>query len=349
MRQWIKQLAKGSNRAKDLTYDDAWSAAHSIFNGEATDVQLAAFLIAQRIKKESPEEVAAFVHFLRERAMTIPLPEQITSQLIDFSGPYDGRKTFAVTVPVSILLAESGMPVYLHSSDTLPPKRGSTLKAIFEQLQIPVQSTAEDIATSIKEYNIGFGWTESLCQPLSKIRHVREQIEVRSFINIVEKLLNLSHAQSIMLGIFHKSVLNTNVTSIRNLGFKKAYIVQGAEGSEDMPIHRKSFVYEVTKEEVNHIELDPQSYGLHEAKDDQKESLTLQDQVKLMEAILHGEEAEELTYFRKQVIYNAAARYYFYGNAASMEEGIERVIEQLKNKRGAHHLDKWRQSFRSTK
>ncbi|MBU9711886.1 anthranilate phosphoribosyltransferase [Evansella tamaricis] len=342
MKQWIKEVAKGKKRARDLTYEEGLAAANSIITGEATDIQVAAFLIAQRLKNESPEELAAFVHAFREASETIPLSQDIQERLIDFSGPYDGRKTFAATIPVSILLAENGIPVFLHSSDTLPPKYGSTLKSILGELGIAYDLTPSHIAASIEGNNIGFAWTEALCPPLARIRKVREEIGVRSFINMVEKLLNITNSNAIMLGIFHKTVLDTNVANLRGQNFKKSYIVQGTEGSEDLPIHRKSFVYEVTEDNVRNVDLDPEDYGLFFRKDPEKEVLTLEDQVRLITAILNGESSEDLAYYRNQVIFNAAARYYFYGTTSSVEEGIDLATSQLKARKGAIHLEKWR-------
>ncbi|MDQ0256196.1 anthranilate phosphoribosyltransferase [Evansella vedderi] len=349
MKQWIKEVAKGKKRARDLSYDEATLACKSIIAGEATDVQVASFLIAERLKTESPDEVAAFVHSFRGSARKITLSKKVSNKLIDFSGPYDGRKTFAATIPVSILLAESGIPVYLHGSDTLPPKYGSSLKEIIEQLQIPVDLTAEQVARSIEDNNIGFAWTEYLCPPLALLRSIREEMEVRTFINIVEKLLNLADSYAIMLGIFHKTVLDTNVANLRRLNFQKAYIVQGAEGSEDLPIHRKSFMYEVTPDEVRPFDLDPAQYRLHYRKDPAKEIINIQEQTYIISAILHGESFPELDYYRNQVIFNTAVRYFLYSNVPSIEDGVALTLEQLRRGKGADHLEKWRTSIKGLK
>ncbi|MBU9722573.1 MULTISPECIES: anthranilate phosphoribosyltransferase [Bacillaceae] len=342
MKEWIKEVAKGKKRARDLNFDEGLAAANSIINGEATDVQIAAFLIAQRLKTESPEEVAAFVHAFRRATETIPLSEETRKNLVDFSGPYDGRKTFAATVPVSILLAESGIPVFLHSSDTLPPKNGSTIKDVLQGLDLPVDLTGEQIASSIETNHIGFSWTESLCPPLARVRHIRKEIGVRSFLNMVEKLLNQANANSIMLGIFHKTVLDTNVDNLRLLQFDKSYIVQGAEGSEDLPIHRKSFIYEVTPDQVHNRDLDPADYGLFCRRDPEKEAISLQEQVQIIHSLLEGDNSEKLTYYRNQVIFNAAARYTLFGKTSSIEAGIDLATEQLEAQKGAAHLNRWR-------
>ncbi|WP_078578162.1 anthranilate phosphoribosyltransferase [Salipaludibacillus agaradhaerens] len=344
MKQWIKEVAKGKKRARDLTFDEASQAAQSIIDGEATDIQVAAFLIAQRLKNESPDELAAFVTQFRQAASLIPISPDKRQQLIDFSGPYDGRKTFAATIPSALLMAAERIPVFLHSSDTLPPKYGSSLKSILDELGVTPDLDADSIGQSIDKHCIGFAHTEQLCQPLANVRHIREEIGVRSFINMAEKLLNLSNAPSVMLGIFHKTVLDTNVDNLRRLNFQKAFIVQGAEGSEDLPIHRKSFIYEITEDTVISRDLDPADYHLSCRKDPDKEVLTLQEQAELIEAIVAGETSDNLTYYRNQVIFNTAARYYLFGKVRSLAEGIDLTMSQLEDGSGRDQLQKW-QSF----
>lgn len=345
MKEWIKEVARGKKGSRDLNYEEAALAAQTIVEGKATDAQIAALLIAERLKGESADEVLAFVHQFREVSQKIPVSLSTRRKLLDFAGPYNGRKTFAATIPVAILLAESGLPVYLHSSDSLPPKKGTALKDIVERLGIPVDLSAEQIAYSIERVGLGFAWTEKLCQPLAQIRHVREEIGVRSFLNTAEKILNLANSHAHMVGIFHKTVVDLNVAVLRALGFAQAHIVQGAEGSEDLPIHRLSFIYEVTQDTVRSFEVDPSDYGLKQKRDPLKENLTIEEQANIICSILEGEESEELDYYRSQVLYNAGVRYFLFGQTDSIEAGIAKAEHQLKHKKGAAHLDLWRKTL----
>lgn len=342
MKQFIKEVARGKKGARDLTYEEAYEAAQLIVEGKATDAQIAALLIAERLKGESDNEMIAFVESFRAASSKIPVSASSRKRLIDFAGPYNGRKTFAATIPVAILLAEHGLPVYLHSSDTLPPKKGTALKEIISGLGIPVDLTAEQIAASIDTTNIGFASTEQLCPTLAQIRHVREEIGVRSFLNTAEKTLNLAGSHSVMVGVFHKTVIDVNVANLRAQGFEKAYIVQGSEGSEDLPIHRKSFLYEVTQDQVRSFDIDPEDFGLKHKRDPQKEGITLEEQVICIQRILEGEVTEELEYYRSQVLFNTGVRYFLFGQTPSIEAGIDLAKDQLSQKRGATHLALWR-------
>ncbi|MGO4886992.1 anthranilate phosphoribosyltransferase [Anaerobacillus sp. MEB173] len=342
MKQWIRAVGRGRNGARDLTLAEATEAAKLIVAGNSTEAQTAAFLIAERIKKETPDELLAFATEFGHASRKIHLSSAKSSETIDFAGPYDGRKTFAATVPVSILLAERGLPVFLHGIDTLPPKYGSTLKAIFEKLKVPVEASAKQIAQSIEEVNIGFAWTEKFCPPLAAIRPVREQIGLRTIINTTEKLLNLTNANSVMIGVFHKSAVDKLIPIFQKLSYKYSYIVQGADGSEDLPIHRKSFIYKVSQSTVDQMTINPEDFGLKHEKSEEKESLTLDQQVSIITKIVEGDSSEELAYYRDQVIFNAGIRYYLFGKSASIEEGIAYAKQQLSGKKAFLHLQTWR-------
>ncbi|MDQ0256609.1 anthranilate phosphoribosyltransferase [Evansella vedderi] len=342
MKEWIKIVARGKKNSRDLTYEQALEAAKTIAAGEATEAQVAAFLVAQRLKTESVNEVLAFTKSFRDASETIPLKEGIRERCIDFAGAYTGRNTFAATIPVSILLAANGLPVYFHSSDSLPPRNGVSLKDIVTQLGIETDLSSEQVGRSIEQVNIGFGWTEKFVPPLAAIRSVREEIGVRSFINTVEKLLNLTGSTRGMTGIFHKTVVDLNASLIEQQGFQEGYIVQGVEGTEDLPVYRKSIFYEVKDEKTRSFQVDPKEYGFCHKREEEKENLTAAEQARLIRSILEGDNTEAIQYYRDQVLLNAGIRYYLFGVTETIDEGIEGANTQLEQQKGADHLEKWR-------
>ncbi|MEB3101803.1 anthranilate phosphoribosyltransferase [Ferviditalea candida] len=341
MQQWIKEVARGKKGSRDLTYQEAMEAASAVIAGKATDAQLAAFLIAERVKTESAYEVLAFVKRLRENSTAIPVSASVRRHLLDLAGPYTGRNTFAATIPVAVLMAESGIPVYLHGSDSLPPKYGTSLKEILAGLGIAADLAAEQIADSIETLGIGFAWTEKLSPPLYRMRKVRLEIGVRTLLNTAEKNLNLAGAHAVMAGVFHKTVVDMNAAVLQRLGYQKTFIVQGAEGSEDLPNHRPGFIYEATEDGVRSWIVDPEDYGLKHKKDPERQMLALEHQVELIRRILEGEVSAELQDCRDQVLLNAGVRYHLLGKTSSIREGIELAAEQLMRGKGASFLEAW--------
>lgn len=124
----LKEVARGKRGARDLSYDEAYYAAESILGQTASPVQIGAFLIAERIKLESIEELEAFVTVCRKVAHREPV-----QQGLDCAGPYDGRtNSFVATFPTAFLLSAAGVPVTLHGSRSLPPKWGVRCRTLFK-------------------------------------------------------------------------------------------------------------------------------------------------------------------------------------------------------------------------
>ncbi|MED4803674.1 anthranilate phosphoribosyltransferase [Bacillus atrophaeus] len=341
MQQWIKEVARGKRGAKDLSYEQAKLAAETLFSKEATDVQIAAFLIAERIKTETPDELLAITEAMRAGAAVLQLPSDVRNSVIDFAGPYTGRQSFLATIPVSILLAESGIPAFLHSSDTLPPKYAISIKAVLDKLGVKTDSSPEQTAKTVRELNIGFASAEIFWQPFSRFRTIRDDIGVRTVLNTAEKLLNYAGAANIMMGAFHRTAIQNIYPVFEKLRYEQAFIVQGAEGSEDVPVHRNSFVFTISGSDMSSFILKPEDYGLKADESAFDKTLTAESQAKKITALLSGNEDPSLDYERKQVLMNAALRYYLFGHTASIEEGAELAKSQLRQKRGLRTLERW--------
>lgn len=344
MKQFIKEVARGKRGSKDLSYEEAELAANEIIQGNATDAQLSAFLIAQRLKVESPEELLAFVKQFSDHTTKLSLSSKLKKEIVDFAGAYTGRNSFAATIPVSILLSEQGLPVFLHSSDSLPPKYGTALKEIVRKLGISHEQNADELKTSIEKNNIGFASAEVFNPTLSEIRKVREEIGVRTLFNTVEKLLNISNAKSIMLGAYHKTAINKIIPIFKGLDFDQVFIVQGVEGSEDLPVYRNSFVYKINGDEAESLIVSPKEYGFNFGKDEVNEKLSLDEQVQIIEKVLSGVQAEEISAYRSQVLFNTGIRSYLFGLTDSIEDGINKAEQQLNDGIGTKQLEKWRNS-----
>ncbi|MDN4074469.1 anthranilate phosphoribosyltransferase [Fictibacillus terranigra] len=340
MQQWIKEVGRGKRGAKDLTYEEALKAAACITEGEATDAQIAAFFMAERIKMETPDELLAFIHEFRNHTGHLT---RNTRKILDCAGPYNGRNSFAATIPVSILLSQQGLPVFLHADESLPPKHGTSLKTILEHLKVPVAQNLKEIESSLDRTAIGFGWTEKLCPPLGSLRDIRKEIGVRTIMNTVEKLLDISSAAYIILGVFHRTAVNKIIPSLQRLNYEKAFIVQGAEGSEDLPVHRSSFIYEVTREKSESIIINPEDYGIKHAKEINKERLTPAEQTTIIESVLAGERSEKLIPYRNQVVLNAGLRFYILGHTQSVAKGTALAEQLLNDRKGLEQLQSWQQ------
>ncbi|MFP7296615.1 anthranilate phosphoribosyltransferase [Neobacillus niacini] len=339
MQQWLKEVARGKRGSKDLDYQQTKEVAQSIIHGEATDAQIAAYLIALRLKTESPEELLAFVHVFSEHSEKVEMSQQ---PIIDLASPYNGRNTFMGSIPAAILMAEQGLPVFLHGSDALPPKYGIAMKDILSLLGVDISQNAVSLTKTITKAGIAFASTEEYCDSLRKLRKIRKELGVRTLLNTVEKLLNLANAESLLMGAFHRTAINKIAPIFKGLSYKNVYVVQGMEGSEDLPVHRNSFIYKITDNEIDSFIVKPEEFGLSAPEMEKDVKLTAKEQSEITMAILSGEKSKILQYYTNQVVFNTGLRFYLFGAAQSIGEGIEIVKEQLKEQKGLRQLEKWK-------
>jgi anthranilate phosphoribosyltransferase len=338
MQQWLKEVARGKRGSKDLDYHQTKEVAQAIINGDATDAQIAGYLIALRLKSESPEELLAFVHAFGDHSEKLESTQQ---PIIDLASPYNGRNTFMGSIPTAILMAEHGLPVFLHGSDALPPKYGVAMKEILARIGVDISLNAASLLKTITEAGIAFASTEEFSNSLGKLRKIRKELGVRTLLNTVEKLLNLANAESIMMGAYHRTAINKIAPIFKGLSYKNVYVVQGMEGSEDLPVHRNSFIFKITENEMKSSIVNPEEFGLLAPEMDKDIKLTAKEQSDITMAILSGENSKILQYYYNQVVFNTGIRYHLFGDAASIGEGIEIAKEQIREQKGLRQLKKW--------
>lgn len=310
----LKEVGRGKRGARDLTYEEALEAAEAILGQAATPAQIGAFFIAERIKMESVEELEAFVNVCRKHAFRSPLQEGI-----DCAGPYDGRKTtFYATFPTAFLLAAAGLPVTLHGTRSLPPKWGITLTDLLLELGIDAGKLGrERTVQAAVQTGVLFVPAESWCPPLGELRSIREELGMRTVLNTAEKLIDYAHSPYLAFGVYHNTVFDRLSRLLTKLNYRKAIIVQGAEGSEDLFIDRPTRTFIVENGESQLHVIDPEAFGF----DTPVPSVewTPAEHIRVTEAVLKGE--AELG-FINQTLLNAAVRLHLAGRVNSIEEGL---------------------------
>lgn len=336
----LKEVGRGKRGARDLSYTEAMAAAEWIIERKATPAQIGAFFVAERMKMESVEELEAFVKVLRERAHRSPAHAGL-----DCAGPYDGRKSsFYATFPTAFLLAAAGLPVTLHGMAPLPPKWGVTLMDLLRQKSIDPASVSPELAMKAAELTgVLLVDAEQWCPPLRSLRPLREELGMRTILNTAEKLLDYSHSPYIVYGVFHGTVFDRMGHLMENLNYRKALIVQGAEGSEDLFIHRPTRVHLVQNGESHMHMIDPETFGMEAAPPDK--DWTASEQLQVTEEVLQG---QGHIAFTNQVLLNAAVRLHLSDKADSIEQGIYICKSLLDNGSAWNVYERWHRGLSSS-
>lgn len=303
MQTLLKTLGKKKN-VRDLEPLEAEEAARLVVEGRATDIQVAAFLMAMRIKGESPEEFVAMTRALRARSQSVRPLRPVSLEL---GGPFDGREsTFAAGIATALVLAATGEVVALAGTDTLPPKHGVTTRDVLKAMALPESPVADAPASArhaeacLDAHGIAYLHLEDLCPPLARLRPIREQFGLRTMINTVEKHIDVTGAAVALSGVFHGNVMEAVSELQRALGYQKGLVVQGAEGSAEPHLGRRTNLSRLSEGIIVRDVLDPAALGLGAAAAE-NESLTAADQARRTLAVLAGAPGAD----RDRVLLNA--------------------------------------------
>lgn len=338
----LKEVARGKRGARDLTYEESLAAAEAILTLQATPAQIGAFFIAERVKLESVEELEAFVAVCRKYAHRAPVPDGI-----DCAGPYDGRKSsFIATFATAFLLASAGLPATLHGMASLPPKWGVTLHDILGEAGINAELLSHEQAQhAARETGVLYVPAEQWCPPLKRLRAIREELGMRTALNTAEKLINYAHSPYTVFGVYHNTVFDRLARLLVKLQYRKALIVQGPEGSEDLFIDRPTRTYKVEDGQFQLHIIDPETLGLDMPLPSQT-VWTAGEQLRVTEAVLRGE--ADMAYCN-QVLLNGAVRLHIADRVNSVEEGLYTCKSLLDSGRAWDVYAKWREALSPAK
>lgn len=334
MIELLKEVGRGKRGARDLTYGEARLAAERILAGEATDAQIGAFLVAERIKMESADEIAAFAEALRRGSLKHPM-----RGAVDCAGPYDGRtKSFYATLPTAFVLAACDVPATLHGSRPLPPKWGVTLPDVISRWGVDVETGAglDRLLRAADASGFLFVPAELGCPQLASMRDIRAQLGLRTVFNSAEKLLRYSDAPYLVFGVFHGTVFDKMAQLVDRLGYKRAMIAQGCEGSEDLPVHKRSRLFVVQDGAAELMIVDPEVYQLQGEDDDSEWSADRQAETAL--AVLRGAAPPAYT---DMTILNGGVRLWLAGAAGTIDEGLDIARVTLSSGQAYQKFAQW--------
>ena len=345
----LRDLGQGPTRGRSLTREEARYALDQILDGRATPAQAGAFLLLQRYKGETPDELLGFVDAVRGRATTRLIHPQVQG-LLDVGSPYDGRLRSIVVSPAAcIVVAACGVPVLMHGERDMPPKHGLPVGDVLDALGVPTDLPPEAVERSIEQVGIGYLRQTHFAPDLVAVKWLREEIALRSPLNMVEKMYDPADAPYHLIGLTHLPYLEKLGGALPGMGFRKTALVQGLEGNEDLTTNRGVRIIEFEGEgeaTKNEYRVNAGDYGLAPAK---AEDLAPGQEVdgrpaaersaRLALQALQGEAPDA---WRDLVVFNAGFRIYLVGRADDLGDGVDQARAAIDGGRAWQVLERWR-------
>jgi len=331
MKRWIRQVSEG----RDLLAEEAADAMMCIMDGQATDVQIAALLMALRMKGETVDEIAAFARVMRARAVRVSLPGD---NLVDLCGTGgDGTGSINVSTLAALVVASEGVKVAKHGNRSVSSRCGSA--DLLEALGVRLDPPAEILGRCLEEAGMCFLFAPSLHPAMAHAAPARREMGVRTLFNLLGPLTNPARVTRQLLGVFDPAWTEPLAHVLGTLGVERALVVHGAGGMDELSLSGPTRISELLGGEVRTYEVVPEDFKLERADLADVEGGEVQDNVAVARRILDGEDGAP----SRLVALNAGAALLAAGKVDRMATGVERARESLQTGRAATVLERLRQ------
>lgn len=314
----LNQLING----QDLSFAEMQALMRQVMSGELTHAQMAAMLVALRIKGESVDEIAAAASVMRE--LSTKVATLASPHLIDTCGTGgDGIQTFNVSTVSALVAAAAGAKVAKHGGRSVSSSCGSA--DVLEALGVNVNLTPAQVANAVEEIGIGFMFAPNHHSAMKHAAPVRRELGVRTLFNLLGPLTNPANAKRQIMGVFSPALTVKLAQVLQQLGSEHVLVVCGADGMDEISFTGDSHVAELRNGQVSAYTINPGQFGLplHSLASIQIDNA---EQSKAMIlAVLNG----ELGAARDIVLLNAGAAIYVAGLADSLAAGINKAAEVI--------------------
>ncbi len=317
---------------REIFPDEMESLMRMIMRGEMTPVMSAALVTALRVKKETIGEITAAARVMREFAQRVEVDGG--PHFIDIVGTGgDGSHTFNISTASMFVAAAAGARVAKHGNRSVSSSSGSA--DVLEQLGANIMLQPEQVASCIEETGLGFMFAPSHHPAMKNVGPVRKELGVRTIFNILGPLTNPADAPNILLGVFHPDLVGIHVRALQQLGAKRAMVVWGKDGMDEISLGASTMVGELRDGKVSEYEIHPEDFGLAMQSHRQLvvgnagESRTM-----LLDALGGRNDTA-----RDIVILNAGAALYVCGLADDVPAGITLAREAIGSGAASRKLD----------
>ena len=320
----IKEAIVSLSKKQDLPYETAEAVMHEIMTGEASPVQMSAYLTALSLKGETTEEITASAYGMRSHCIRL-LHDEDALEIVGTGG--DGANTFNISTAAAIITAAAGIPVAKHGNRSASGKCGAAdvLEALGVNIGIPPEKSAE----LLKNIGICFLFAQNYHIAMKYVAPIRRELAIRTVFNILGPLTNPAGARMELMGVYDRELLEPLARVLCNLGVKSAMLVHGEDGLDEISLSAPTLVCEAKNGWIRSYTIKPEQFGFKRCAKSDMEGGSPSENAEILKAVLGGEKGSK----RNAAVLNAAAALYISGKYESIEDSVkvaENVIDNGK-------------------
>lgn len=360
----LDALHRLANHGESLSRDQARDVMAEVLTGQCTDAQIAALLIALRMKGESVEEIVGFAEAIRAAAAPLPIERAIRngsateavavsgtgrdalaedpiadssltdSPLVDTSGTGgDASGTFNISTATALVTAGAGVRVAKHGNRSISSKCGSA--DVVEALGVNIQLSPERSAQCLREVGICFLYAPNLHPAMKQVQAVRRELRMRTMFNLLGPLTNPARASGQVVGVYSLDLVEKLAEALSMLGLRRALVVHGLDGLDEITITGPTRVAEAREGAVRSYEVEPEEFGMNRAAIGEISGGDAKENAAIIQAVLDGEKSPR----RDVVVLNAAAALVAAGRADHIAAAIPLAATSIDSGAAAEKLE----------
>lgn len=323
----IKLAAK-----EDLSYEMAMGAMDEIMGGEATPVQMSAFLTAMSMKGETIEEITACAAGMRKHCVRL-LNDMDLLEIVGTGG--DHSNSFNISTTASVIVSAAGVPVAKHGNRAASSKSGAA--DCLEALGVKISLTPEQSREILDQINLCFLFAQNYHLSMKYVAPVRKELGIRTIFNILGPLTNPAGASMQLMGVYEEALVEPMAKVLMNLGVKKGMVVYGQDCLDEISLSAPTTVGEFRNGSFRKYVITPEDYGFERCKKEDLQGGTPEENAAITRAILQGEKGPK----RNAVVLNAAAGLMIGKDGMDLKEAIREIEQVIDSGKAAEQLEKF--------
>jgi anthranilate phosphoribosyltransferase len=326
----FKPFVARAASGKPLSADEAEASFGALLEGEATPAQIAAFLMALRMRGETVDEIKGAVTAMRRRMVSVIAPAD-AMDIVGTGGDHSG--SYNVSTLAAIVTAACGVPVAKHGNSAASSLSGSA--DVLSELGVKIGLSADGVSACLAQANIAFMMAKSHHPAMRHVGPVRVEMGTRTIFNLLGPLSNPASVKRLLLGVFDRSWMRPMAEVLHALGAERVLVVHGADGLDELTTTTKTHCVELKDGQITTYDVDPAEAGLPLANPVDLKGGNPAHNAAALRAVLGGQKGA----YRDIALLNSAAALMVAGKAQTIAEGMATATEALDSGKAAKTLE----------
>ncbi len=344
----VEALHRLADHRESLSREEARATMAEILSGGASDAQIAALLVALHMKGETVDEIVGFAEAIRATATALPVAQNSTvdvsgtgrdvtpahakparagdpgDALVDTCGTGgDASGTFNISTATALVVAGASVRVAKHGNRSISSKCGSA--DVIEALGVRIDLPAARVAACLERVGIAFLYAPALHSAMKYVQPARRELRLRTVFNLLGPLTNPARASAQVVGVYSAELADKVAEALSRLGVRRALVVHGSDGLDEITITGSTRVAEVRGGQVHTYEVTPEQFGLGRAPLHEIAGGDAAANAAIIRRVLAGERSA----CRDVVLLNAAAGLVAAGRADSIAEALPLAAQSI--------------------